>query len=126
LDICKKANLPAALDIRSFLQQASSGLPVIDVRTPKEFEHGHIPGAINMPLFSNEERAEVGTLYKQVGRQPAILRGLELVGPKMAGIAREASELARGGPVLIHCWRGGMRSGSVAWLLEMYGLKVST
>lgn len=118
--------MPVSLDIRTFLQQASSGLPVIDVRTPKEFEQGHIPGAINMPLFSNEERAEVGTLYKQAGKQPAILKGLEFVGPKMALMAREASMLSQGGPVLVHCWRGGMRSGSVAWLLEMYGLKVST
>lgn len=118
--------MPAPLDIRTFIQQASSGLPVIDVRTPKEFVQGHIPGAINMPLFSNEERAEVGTLYKQVGKQPAILRGLELVGPKMALMASEAHAIANGGPVLVHCWRGGMRSGSVAWLLEMYGLKVST
>lgn len=101
-------------------------MTIIDVRTPKEFEHGHIPGAINLPLFSNEERVVVGTLYKQEGRQPAILKGLEFVGPKMAAIAAQASALARQNTLYIYCWRGGMRSGSVAWLMETYGLRVFT
>jgi tRNA 2-selenouridine synthase len=99
---------------------------VIDVRTPAEFEKGHIPGAANIPLFTNEERVIVGTLYKKEGRQPAILKGLELVGPKLALIAAEGQKLAKENTVLVHCWRGGMRSGSVAWLLNTYGLNVYT
>ncbi|MGZ4100209.1 MAG: tRNA 2-selenouridine(34) synthase MnmH, partial [Bacteroidia bacterium] len=85
---------------------------------------GHIPGAVSIPLFDNEERAIIGTLYKQTGRQPAILRGMEIAGPKMAGIVAKAIEQAVDNTVYIHCWRGGMRSGFVATLLEMYGLKV--
>ncbi|HLP11817.1 MAG TPA: tRNA 2-selenouridine(34) synthase MnmH [Flavobacteriales bacterium] len=99
---------------------------IIDVRTPAEFEKGHIPGAVNIPLFTNDERVVVGTLYKQEGRQPAILKGLELVGPKLSTIAAEGEKLAKENTVLVHCWRGGMRSGSVAWLLNTYGLNVYT
>jgi len=99
---------------------------VLDVRTPKEFEQGHIPGAINLPLFTNEERVIVGTIYKQQGRQPAILKGLELVGPKMKDIIETVSKIENRGCFLLHCWRGGMRSSSVAWLLSIYGIKVYT
>jgi tRNA 2-selenouridine synthase len=117
--------LSQALHIDEFLKQGIASV-IIDVRTPKEFEQGHIPGAINIPLFSNEERVIVGTLYKQEGRQPAIVKGLEFVGPKMAAIVLKAQELAKENTVYVHCWRGGMRSGSVAWLLQMYGLNVFT
>ncbi|MGZ4090629.1 MAG: tRNA 2-selenouridine(34) synthase MnmH, partial [Bacteroidia bacterium] len=106
------------------LEGASTKYKIIDVRSPKEFEQGHIPGAVSIPLFDNEERAIIGTLYKQTGRQPAILRGMEIAGPKMAGIVAKAIEQAVDNTVYIHCWRGGMRSGFVATLLEMYGLKV--
>ena len=78
-----------AIKINQFLDQRAQ-YPVIDVRSPGEYEHAHIPGAINLPLFSNEERAAVGTLYKQTGRQAAILKGLEIVGPKMEGLAKKA------------------------------------
>ena len=115
--------MPQNLHIDQFMKQ-SVNHAIIDVRTPMEFGQGHIPGAINIPLFNNEERAVVGTLYKQQGRQPAILKGLEIVGPKMADIVLRAQEIAKDGTVYVHCWRGGMRSGSVAWLLEMYGFKV--
>ncbi|MDQ3111446.1 MAG: tRNA 2-selenouridine(34) synthase MnmH [Bacteroidota bacterium] len=98
-------------------------MPVIDVRSPAEFLSGHIPGAFNMPLFTNEERAEVGTIYKQSGKEMAVLRGLEFVGPKMADFVRQAKKTASDSHILVHCWRGGMRSGSMAWLLETSGLK---
>lgn len=97
----------------------------IDVRSPLEFEAGHKVGAVNMPLFSNEERAEVGTLYKQVGREQAVERGLEFVGPKMAELVRTARRLSGGEPIELYCARGGMRSGSVAWLLRLAGLEIS-
>lgn len=116
--------MPEQLNIHQFNTLYSANNNLIDVRSPKEFEQGHIPGAINIPLFNNEERAIVGTLYKQQGRQQAILKGLEIVGPKMASIVESAQNIAKNNVVFVYCWRGGMRSGSVAWLLETYGLKV--
>lgn len=113
------------VNIDEFLELAKTHA-ILDVRTPAEFEKGHIPGAINLPLFTNEERVIVGTLYKQEGKQPAILKGLELVGPKLRSIVEEAQKHTKDNCILTHCWRGGMRSGSVAWLLETYGIKVYT
>jgi tRNA 2-selenouridine synthase len=117
--------MPTTLDIEKFLQQSINSV-IIDVRTPKEFEQGRIPGAINIPLFTNEERVIVGKLYKQQGKQPAILKGLEFVGIKMTAIINAVQKLTKDNSVYVHCWRGGMRSGSVAWLLELYGFKVFT
>lgn len=99
---------------------------MVDVRSPAEFEHGHIPGAVSLPLFSDEERARVGTFYKQKGREQAILLGFELVGPKMAAFARKGKELAVDGKILVHCWRGGMRSGVMAWVFATLGLQPAT
>lgn len=104
----------------------SESHPILDVRTPAEFEHGHIPGAINLPLFDNEERKIIGTLYKQEGKQPAVLKGLELVGPKLHRFISDASRITNSGTFLFHCWRGGMRSSSMAWLFETYGFKSIT
>lgn len=113
------------LDINSFLEKSLT-LPVFDVRSPAEFEHGHIPGALNLPLFTDEERAIVGTLYAQKGSSEAIMKGLELTGPKMKEYAAKAMELAPGKELLLHCWRGGMRSNSMAWLLNTAGMKAYT
>lgn len=95
--------------------------PVLDVRSPGEFLRGHIPGAHSLPLFSNEERAVVGTIYKQVGRDQAVLEGLRLIGPKLAWFVEEAKRIAPAGRVRVHCWRGGERSGSMGWLLDKAG-----
>ncbi|MHA4845998.1 tRNA 2-selenouridine(34) synthase MnmH [Flavitalea antarctica] len=97
---------------------------VLDVRTPAEFAHGHIPGACNLPLFSNEERVQVGTTYKQQGKEVAILLGFDLVGPKWSNLIRDALVIAPDKKVAVHCWRGGMRSGAVAWALSLYGFDV--
>ncbi|MCB9170237.1 MAG: tRNA 2-selenouridine(34) synthase MnmH [Flavobacteriales bacterium] len=105
-------------DVTEFLH---GDLPMIDVRSPGEFARGHIPGAHSLPLFSDEERAVVGTLYKQKGREQAVLEGLRIVGPKLAGIVEQARQVAPGGRIAVHCWRGGERSGSVAWLLDKAG-----
>ncbi|GAB4442265.1 MAG: tRNA 2-selenouridine(34) synthase MnmH [Turneriella sp.] len=113
------------LDIRAILAQQNE-IPLIDVRSEGEFAQGHIPGAISLPLFNNAERAEIGTLYKQQGQQPAILRGLGIVGPKMQQLAEAGLAHARDGRIAVHCWRGGMRSASVAWLFERVGLQVDT
>ncbi len=97
---------------------------VLDVRTPAEFAHGHIRGAHNLPLFSNEERVQVGTTYKQVGREQAILLGFDIAGPKWSRFIRQALHIAPEKKVIIHCWRGGMRSGAMAWALDLYGFDV--
>lgn len=99
-------------------------IPILDTRTPAEFEKGHIPGAINLPLFTNEERVQVGTTYKRAGRSAAILLGFELTGNKWKGFIEKALEFAPDKKVLIHCWRGGMRSGAMAWALDLYGFDV--
>ncbi len=98
-------------------------IPLIDVRSPGEYEQGHIPGAINIPLFSNEERAIVGTLYKKSGQKDAILTGLDIAGRKMRSLAEKALKTARNKQLIIHCWRGGMRSSSMAWLFEACGIQ---
>jgi tRNA 2-selenouridine synthase len=115
--------MPNALSVVPFLKLPES-LPILDVRSPGEFDQGHIPGAISFPLFSNPERAEVGTIYKQIGKDEALIRGLEFTGPKMAGFVTTAMALAPDKKIRIHCWRGGMRSGSMAWLLEAAGFEV--
>jgi len=105
----------------------ASDPPILDVRSPKEFAQGHIPGAHSLPLFSDEERAVVGTLYKQQGRDAAVLEGLHIVGPKLAHLVKGARAIASDGSVRVHCWRGGERSSSVAWLLDKVGFtEVST
>ncbi len=108
-----------------FLNMKKS-IPVVDVRSPGEFLEGHIPGAVNIPIFNDQERAIVGTIYKKLGRIPAIEKGLEIVGPKMVIFVKEAEKLAKSGQLLIHCWRGGMRSESMAWLFERIGIKCFT
>ena len=118
------------LEIEQFRDSVGTHGYIFDVRTPAEFEQGHVPGAVNLPLFSNEERAMIGTTYKQVGRHQAILEGLDVIGPRMRGLVEAVQERVgapdTAPPVHVHCWRGGMRSGSVAWLLEMYGFEVRT
>lgn len=116
--------MPLQVPVDRFL---AAEFPIIDVRSPGEFAHGHIPGAVNLPLFTDAERAEVGTLYKQQGRKPAMLHGLRITGPKLAGLVEQASAMAPGNSVAVHCWRGGERSASVAWLLEKAaGMQVLT
>ncbi len=101
-----------------------AGRVLFDVRTPAEYANGHIPGALNLPLFSNEERAAVGTAYKQEDPNRAFLLGLDIVGPKMRSFVEEARRLAPAGKVAVHCWRGGQRSSSMGWLLGLAGLDV--
>ena len=133
------------INIEYFLELAKQH-PVIDVRSPGEYNHAHIPGANSLPLFSDEERSVVGTAYKQESRQRAIKHGLDFFGPKMKKMVEEVESiidnkqqaigkkeslnngkaLPIANCVLVYCWRGGMRSGAVAWLLDVYGFKVYT
>jgi len=112
---------------RYTIDQLLTGIPVpiADVRTPAEFAHGHIPAAVNIPLFTNEERITVGTAYKRQGREAAILLGFDLSGSKWSSFIRQALELAPEKKIAVHCWRGGMRSAAMAWALDLYGFEVS-
>ena len=98
-------------------------LPVVDVRSPLEFQAGHIRGAINVPLLNNEERIAVGTDYKQKGQAEAIKTGFRLVGPRLEEITSEAARVSSGKEVLVHCWRGGMRSNNFCQFIGMAGIK---
>lgn len=105
---------------------------LFDVRSPAEFEHAHIPGAHSLPLFDNEQRAIVGTTYKKQSREDAIKVALPFFGEKMKQMIEVVEKLSsefekqnnQKPNLIVHCWRGGMRSAAVAWLLDLYGFKV--
>ena len=116
------------ISIDEFLTLSNEHL-VIDVRSPAEYQYAHLPSAISMPLFSDEERAIVGTTYKKQSREDAIKIGLDFFGVKMKNMVMTVEDLLNtksSKTVLVYCWRGGMRSGAVSWLLDMYGFKVYT
>jgi tRNA 2-selenouridine synthase len=147
------------IPIQEFLQLSKTNL-VLDVRSPSEYAHAHMPHAQNLPLFNDEERKIVGTAYKQQSKQIAIKLGLDFFGTKMREMVEEVEQLAASNLqlakskaqkavgkqqlakgilqieddypaptahcILVHCWRGGMRSAGVAWLLDLYGFKVYT
>lgn len=133
------------IHIEQFLELAKHH-PVVDVRSPGEYSHACMPGAKSLPLFTDEERKVVGTAYKQQSREVAIKIGLDYFGPKMRKMVEEVeslvfsqdsgvknlksdeaeSRLQTPNSVLVYCWRGGMRSGAVSWLLDIYGFKVYT
>ena len=100
---------------------------LLDVRSPAEYARGHVPGASSLPLFDDSERAQVGLSYKHSGRFAAIQLGLSLVGPKLAPMVQRVQDLGAqpGSVVLVYCWRGGMRSSSVCWLLNLCGYDAS-
>lgn len=110
------------LNINDFIQKSKSEL-IIDVRSPVEFEKGHIVNAINIPLFENTERAEIGTLFKEQGKDVAVAKGLEFVSPKMTHFVDRVKSLSSNKMVYVYCFRGGMRSNSFAWLMNTAGLK---
>ena len=126
------------IDIEKFLQ-LSEEYSILDVRSPGEFLHAHIPGALALPLFTDDQRKIIGTAYKLQSRQVAVKKGLNFFSERMKAIPDEVEELIGNqkkisrnnlmpntNRLLIHCWRGGMRSGAVAWLLDLYGFKVYT
>ncbi len=127
------------INIERFLE-LSSQFPVFDVRSPGEFRHAHLPGAYSLPLFTDEERKIIGTTYKQQSRQRAIKTGLDYFGPRMRTMVEDLETLIRShttthfvnegsrvpNTVLIYCWRGGMRSAAVSWLMDLCGFKVYT
>lgn len=157
--------MPVLHPIEDFLRLRDAGLPLLDVRSPAEFQTAHIAGARSLPLFSDEERARVGTAYARQGQEAATLLALRLVGGRLADMVETARQLCPPQPltadaaavlaaspsarcaasspvpdhafpplpeapslpgrhVLLHCWRGGLRSRSVGWLLESCGFTV--
>ena len=119
-------SMPTIHSAADFLTlRRESALPLFDVRSPLEFAAGHIPGALNLPLFSDDERAAVGTAHAKAGREAAVHVALEHIGPQLAGkLSRARHFTGKGREVLMHCWRGGLRSGTMAWLLEAGGYTV--
>lgn len=103
--------------------QLRKAAAIVDVRSPGEFARGAVFGAVNIPLFSNDERAEIGTLYRHLGKAPAVQRGLAHVGGRLADFAGHF-EPYKGGRLLVYCARGGMRSQAVAALLASLGYDV--
>ena len=118
------------INISEFIVLANEH-PVFDVRSNGEYNHAHFPGANNLPLFSDEERKVVGTTYKKVGKKQAIKLGLDFFGVKMKSMVEDVEKILstqqiKSNIILVHCWRGGMRSAGVAWLLDLYGFEVYT
>ena len=99
-------------------------MPMVDARSENEFVQSHIPGSVNLPILNNQERVQVGTLYKQEGQEIAIVKGFELVGPRFHQIQKEAISKFPEKKIIVYCWRGGMRSQILSWLLEMVGFEV--
>lgn len=110
------------IQIQEFLKLRDV-LPVADVRSEKEFGEGHIWGAINIPLLNDAERIAVGTDYKEKGQAEAIKTGFRLVGPRFHEIIKNAESAAAGQELLVHCWRGGMRSSNFCQIVGMAKIK---
>ncbi len=109
------------ISVEQLLQEKK--IILLDTRTPKEFQEDHLPNAINLPILSNEERAVVGTVYKQVSQEKAIEQGIEFFSKKMPEFIKETSKY-KTEKIIVYCWRGGMRSRTVVSLLESFGYNV--
>lgn len=106
-----------------FCLNTLSDLPIIDVRSPSEYNYGHLPNAINIPLFSDKERAVVGTAYKQVSKEKAMELGYQFVNPKLDSFFSESLIVSPKKEVIVHCWRGGLRSNAFGSFLEGRGFE---
>ncbi|HEX3031161.1 MAG TPA: tRNA 2-selenouridine(34) synthase MnmH [Bacillota bacterium] len=104
---------------------ALSNTVFVDVRSPGEFAEASIPGAINLPLLDDEERAKVGTVYKQIGPEQARFLGVDVVSPKLSQLMGELRELAKQGQIIVFCWRGGMRSKAMCQFAQLVDLPVA-
>jgi tRNA 2-selenouridine synthase len=109
------------VSIEQFL--AEKEIPVLDVRSPAEYERGHIPGAFSFPIFTNEERHKIGYAYTKRSKEEAVDLGFDFIFPKLDQFVEQARSIAINNKLRVHCWRGGMRSESLAWFLEQNGLK---
>lgn len=120
--------MPLAMSVTLASLDDLRGLPfdqIIDVRSPDEWAEDHIPGAINLPVLDNEERARVGTIYKQESPFKARKLGAALVAQNAARhLMGPLADKPGGYRPLVYCWRGGQRSGSFASILEQIGWRV--
>jgi len=115
---------PHILDIAQFAQARNQFDVIIDVRSPAEFALDHIPGSINYPVLNNEERAQIGTLYKQVSPFAAKKLGAAIVSRNIAQhLEQSMLDHPREWRPLIYCWRGGERSGAFTHVLNRIGWK---
>ena len=115
---------PHILAIDQFAQGRNQFDAIIDVRSPAEFALDHIPGSINFPVLNNEERAQIGTLYKQVSPFAAKKLGAAIVSRNIAyHLEKSLLEFPREWRPLIYCWRGGERSGAFTHILNRIGWK---
>jgi len=114
------------IDLDAALALRDRGALFIDVRSPSEFAEATIPGAVNVPIFDDAERAAVGTVYKQEGKAAARRLGVKLVAPKIPAFVEEVEALLAAGrpPGIVFCWRGGMRSYAMTSFLDLAGLPV--
>lgn len=112
------------LSIKEYLENIRN-IPTIDVRSPLEYEHAHIPGSLNIGLLNNDERKIIGTTYKKSGNQAAVIQGYQLVGPKFSDYIEEAIRIAPEKKINVYCWRGGLRSNIMAFVLHTAGFKVN-
>jgi len=97
---------------------------LIDVRSESEYREATIPGAVNLPLLNDGERAEVGEIYVQVSPALARHQGLRLISPKLPALVEEVEKLSIQGTPVLFCWRGGMRSKAMATVLDLMGVTV--
>ncbi|MGC9341389.1 MAG: tRNA 2-selenouridine(34) synthase MnmH [Bacteroidales bacterium] len=111
------------LEIQDFLKQGVSTTTIVDVRSPSEYSSGHIPGSVNIPLFSDDERKVVGTIYKKSGRDVAIKEGFKILSAKFSQLMSTSEKEVKNGSLALYCWRGGMRSQALSWLFEKYNIK---
>ncbi len=114
------------IPITEFLPLAADGMrAIVDARSPAEYSQGHMPGALNIPLLDNEQRAQVGIEFKKRGRERAIDLGFKLAGSSFPELAKKAKDISpHNKEILLYCWRGGLRSQIVSWVLGMYGYEL--
>lgn len=111
------------IDLDAALKRRAEGALLIDVRSPAEFNDATIPGAVNIPILNDDERAEIGTLYKNDGSNIARNRGIDIVSPKIPEMIKRVCELRSNlrRPIVVFCWRGGLRSRAMTAFLQLAG-----
>ncbi len=116
---------PLTIELDQALALRDQGALLIDVRTPAEFAETSIPGAVNVPLFDDGQRARVGTVYKEQGKAAARKLGVELVAPRIPALLEQVATALRRTdlPVIVFCWRGGMRSRALTMFLDLAGIR---
>jgi tRNA 2-selenouridine synthase len=112
------------ISLEKALELRDRGALLVDARSPAEYAEATIPGALNVSILDDAERAEIGTLYKQTGKQAARRRGVELVAPKIPELVEKVTAARAPGspPAVVFCWRGGMRSRALTQFLELAGI----